>query len=551
MTKKLALISSILLFFLTFLLFALSNTPPNADTLVGNNAFSAMAGNNPPQFVDSISGTPVQRMDVNTNENVPVRIHLRVTDVDPDGIDFTSIVSLGGKGTIQGISLADTSFRYTPNHNIYGTDSVQVIIQDNGVPQLYDTLKIIIHIQHVNQAPIIVDNNNNQVFSVSEKIQENKAKQICLNAYDVDSNKVVISLILASPMNGTIGGYNKMCFTYTPNKDFIGNDSLVMLFSDNGSPILYNSIKVYLRIYQLNTPPVILNQQGLPSKYLLDTTAETVPLKICLNALDHENDSIKIQSLASLGGHIQIDPLSNDSLCFNATPIGLFYGNDSIEVIIKDNGYPELYDTAIIRLHVWHHNRPPEILDNNNNAVDTLFFNAFENEISHICLSISDPDNDQVAITNINTAGSKSTVSISTNDAKCLDYTPSDIIGRDKIVVTVCDNGEPPLCDSVVVIFNVVAKFIITQAMSPNEDGINDVWLIGGIERHPRNTVTIFSRWNDLVYKAQGYDNINVVWKGEYNNGHQSNNKVPDGIYFYIIEMEDGSKLSGFIVLKR
>jgi len=132
-----------------------------------------------------------------------------------------------------------------------------------------------------------------------------------------------------------------------------------------------------------------------------------------------------------------------------------------------------------------------------------------------------------------------------------LDYTPTDIIGRDKVVVTVCDNGEPSLCDSVTIIINVVPKFIISHAMSPNEDRINDTWLIGGIERHPRNTVTIFSRWNDLVYKAQGYDNNNVVWKGEFNNGSGSNNKAPDGTYYYIIELEDGSKLSGFIILKR
>ena len=360
-----------------------------------------------------------------------------------------------------------------------------------------------------------------------------------------------ISFVSTLPWHGTLVAFTKMCFTYTPNTNFIGSDSLVLLFNDTIPPIVSNSIKVYLRIYKSNTPPVILNQQGLPSKYLLDTTAETVPLKICLNTSDKENDSIKIQSVASLKGHTQIDLLSNDSLCFNATPIGLFYGNDSLQVIIRDNGYPVMYDTAIIHLHVWHHNRPPVVLDNNNNAADTLLLSTIESELLPICLSISDPDNDQVAITNINTAGSKGTVSISTNDAKCLDYTPTDIIGRDKVVVTVCDNGEPSLCDSVTIIINVVPKFIISHAMSPNEDRINDTWLIGGIERHPRNTVTIFSRWNDLVYKAQGYDNNNVVWKGEFNNGSGSNNKAPDGTYYYIIELEDGSKLSGFIILKR
>jgi gliding motility-associated-like protein len=386
---------------------------------------------------------------------------------------------------------------------------------------------------------------------VSEKIQQNVTKQICLNAYDADSNKVLISRILRDPEHGTPSGYKNMCFNYTPYNNFVGLDSLEVFFNDKGSPICYDSIKVYLRVYQTNTPPAILDQQGSPAKYLLDTTAETVPIKICLNATDKENDSIKITSVASLGGHTQIDFLSNDSLCFNATPIGLFHGNDSIQVIIGDNGFPVMYDTAIIRLHIWHPNRPPVIADNNSNAADTLFFIAYEGELLPICLSVSDPDSDKVAITNINTAGSNDSVSVSTNNANCLDYTPYGVTGRRRLVVTVCDNGEPSLCNSVVIIINVMPKFIISQAMSPNGDGINDTWQIAGIERHPNNTVTIFSRWNDVVYKAKGYDNVSVVWRGESNNSNVSNNKVPDGTYFYIIELEDGSKKSGFIVVKR
>jgi gliding motility-associated-like protein len=131
-----------------------------------------------------------------------------------------------------------------------------------------------------------------------------------------------------------------------------------------------------------------------------------------------------------------------------------------------------------------------------------------------------------------------------------MDY-ESHSTGKDEIVVTVCDNGIPSRCDSAIVFIHILPRLIIAQGISPNGDGLNDTWIIAGIERHPNNTVTICSRWGDVVYKVEGYDNVNVVWKGEVNIGSTSDSKAPEGTYFYMVELEDGSKISGFIVLKR
>jgi gliding motility-associated-like protein len=132
----------------------------------------------------------------------------------------------------------------------------------------------------------------------------------------------------------------------------------------------------------------------------------------------------------------------------------------------------------------------------------------------------------------------------------CFNYTPANgFLGKEVIFVQVCDNGVPSMCDTVVVTMDVIPRFVFSQVISPNGDNINDTWVIEGLQRFPHNKVIIFSRWGDIVYKATGYDNENVVWKGEYNNGKSS--IVPDGTYFYIIELGNGSKLSGFIVLNR
>src|ERR1035437_4507586 len=299
--------------------------------------YMVRAANSPPQFVDSVSGTPIQSLNLQTNEDVPLRIHLHVNDSDPDGLSFTSVTSLLGQGTVQSISLTDTSFWYVPKLHNYGKDTVNVIINDHGLPPLYDTLNVIVTIVHINHSPVILDYANNPITSLIDSIPGNGTKQICLNAFDIDGDKVVISYIAASPSNGTISGIKNMCLTYQPNNGFVGTDNMEILYCDNGSPVLFNSITIHLKVFKPNTPPVVQDQLGNHITSISDTTPETVPLKICLNAADPQNDSIKIYSVQSIGNHVRIDSLVDHNLCFYATPMGSFFGNNNLKVVIADN----------------------------------------------------------------------------------------------------------------------------------------------------------------------------------------------------------------------
>ncbi len=516
----------------------------------GNKYLDRIA-NNPPQFVDSVSAIPIQSINFQTNEDIPLRIHLRVQDADADGLSFTSVTSLLGKGTIQSISLTDTSFWYVPKFHTYGKDTVKVIINDHGLPPLYDTLNVIVTIVHINHSPVVLDNANNPITSLIDSIPGNGTKQICLNSFDIDGDKVVISYIASSPSNGTISGIKNMCLTYQPNNGFVGTDNMDILYCDNGSPVLFNSITIHLKVFKPNTPPVIQDQLGNHITSISDTTPETVPLKICLNASDPQNDSIKIYNVLSEGNHLQIDSLDRGKFCFYATPIGSFFGNDNLKVVIADNGYPVMYDSLIIHINVSHQNQAPEFLDPFQKITDTLYFDAYEKEPMQICLPVFDPEHDKVKITNINNTSSNGTVSFSDADSTCLNWISPSFTSTHKLMVTVCDNGTPSRCDSAIVFIHVLPRFIISQGISPNGDGFNDSWQILGIERHPLNTVQIFNQWGNLVYKVSGYDNINVVWTGETNTGHVSDSKASDGTYFYMIELEDGSKMNGFIILKR
>jgi gliding motility-associated-like protein len=91
----------------------------------------------------------------------------------------------------------------------------------------------------------------------------------------------------------------------------------------------------------------------------------------------------------------------------------------------------------------------------------------------------------------------------------------------------------------------------IPQGFSPDGDGINDRFVIPGIEEYPDNEFTVFNRWGDKVFYMKGYDNS---WDGTPSAGLMNigRDKLVQGTYFYILEYHKDEKkaVNGFIVIK-
>jgi gliding motility-associated-like protein len=82
----------------------------------------------------------------------------------------------------------------------------------------------------------------------------------------------------------------------------------------------------------------------------------------------------------------------------------------------------------------------------------------------------------------------------------------------------------------------------IVNSFSPNGDGINDVWLIEGLDKFLFSEVQVFDRGGRRVFLSRDPD---IGWDGSHNG-----QMLPTGTYYYVLKIEDREQLrKGFINL--
>lgn len=104
----------------------------------------------------------------------------------------------------------------------------------------------------------------------------------------------------------------------------------------------------------------------------------------------------------------------------------------------------------------------------------------------------------------------------------------------DSVQVKIDSSGR---CDSL----------IIYNGFSPNDDWLNDTWIIDGIRNFKTNEVFIFNRWGNRVNYFENYNNKDIVWDGYSGGGHY----LPDGTYYYLIKLPDKPPYKGWVQLTR
>jgi len=158
---------------------------------------------------------------------------LSSADSDPEGLALhVATTPLIGPehGTL--VIQADGKFTYTPNENYHGMDTVRVSVCDGGSIPACSNMDIIFTISPVNDAPVLSDN------VVSADRNGEATGNILIDDADPDGTALIVNTSpVTPPSHGTIVVDAEGNYTYVPDKNFIGDDLVVLEVCDSGDPL--------------------------------------------------------------------------------------------------------------------------------------------------------------------------------------------------------------------------------------------------------------------------------------------------------------------------
>ncbi|MDZ7649706.1 MAG: gliding motility-associated C-terminal domain-containing protein [Cytophagales bacterium] len=130
-----------------------------------------------------------------------------------------------------------------------------------------------------------------------------------------------------------------------------------------------------------------------------------------------------------------------------------------------------------------------------------------------------------------------------------IDYGQTPFSGTEHLTLRICDTEGA--CTEQEITIDMAGDITVYNAISPNNDGLNDIFYIQYINlvsETQKNKVTIYNRWGNNVFEVEDYNNDTNVFKGLNQNGGE----LPSGTYFYKIEYTNSQPTkTGYIVIKR
>lgn len=315
----------------------------------------------------------------NTLVDIPVSGNVITNDFDPDGDNISVNPTPLVDPTNGTVTLASTGvYTYTPDPGFTGTDSFVYILCDDGNPSLCDTALVAIKVIETtldNDPPVA----NPDAYVTIENIP--LTDNILINDADPDGDNIILNTTpLSGPNNGSVTILAGGTLTYTPDLDFIGQDTLSYYICDDGVPSLCDTTTVIITVLPdrngpENDPPFAGDDAAL--------TPVNVPVsgEILSNDFDPNGDNIVVQ-LPQVSGPANGSVVLNLDGTYTYTPNTDYIGPDQFVYQICDDGVPSLCATATVYITVypgpyieWEVTEP---LCNGdaNGAIDITVFNA-------------------------------------------------------------------------------------------------------------------------------------------------------------------------------
>jgi ELWxxDGT repeat protein len=240
----------------------------NVSLALGANAFTVratdLAGNirTIPQTITRVSSVANQFPLLNTIGNRAIGegqpLSFTATASDPDaGQTLTFSLDNGTSGLVPaGASINPTTgvFAWTPSEvQGPGTVAFDVVVTDNGSPNLSDRETITVTVGEVNQQPTL-DPITAQTVTAGQLLSFTAVG----SDGDVPANTLTYSLQGTVPAGASINPTTG-AFTWTPTAGQVGPHSLTLRVTDNGSPTLFAEQTVSITVSSVNQAPIAVN----------------------------------------------------------------------------------------------------------------------------------------------------------------------------------------------------------------------------------------------------------------------------------------------------
>ncbi|WP_059678573.1 Ig-like domain-containing protein [Vibrio harveyi] len=409
--------------------------------------------------VNPVNDAPVAVNDtVSTDEDTAVTIDVLANDSDPenDTLTITAASVPAEQGTV---TIVDGKLEFTPAENFNGDATISYTISDG---QLTDDATVAVTVNPVNDAPVAVND--------TVSTDEDTAVTIDVLANDSDPENDTLTITAASvpAEQGTVTIVDGK-LEFTPAENFNGDATISYTISDGQ---LTDDATVAVTVNPVNDAPVAVDDTVTTDE---DTA---VTIDVLANDSDPENDTLTITA-ASVPAEQGTVAIVDGKLVF--TPAENFNGDATISYTISDG---QLTDDATVAVTVNPVNDAPVAV---NDAVSTDEDTAVTIDV---LANDSDPENDQLTITNASVPAEQGTVTIV--DGKLV-FTPAENFNGDATISYTISDGQLTDDATVAVTVNPVndAPVAVNDAVSTDEDTAVTIDVLANDSDPENDTLTI------------------------------------------------------------
>ena len=363
----------------------------------------------------------------------------------------------------------------------------------------------------------------NDTFSINKNITT--AFYVIANDYDLDGDPLTITILVSSQHGtATISGNN---IVYTPSLNYTGNDSITYIICDTTNRC--DTATVFITVIANNNPPVANDDN-----YVVQQNINTI-LAVSSNDYDPDGDALTL-TIITPPQHGMATVINTTQIFYS--PNSFYYGADTIVYVLCDNN--NLCDTAVVYIVVNGSNNPPIAADDSYSFTD-----SFSSNVLSVLSNDSDPENDTVYVTQVfdnDTLNNLGTISLESGNVM---FARSVLgCGTETFQYLVCDYQ---LCDTgnITITITCPDNIFLPQGFSPDGDGKNDKLVFTGLEYFAPATLKIFNRYGSIVYENTDYKND---WNGTY---IENDKPLPDGTYFYTLQLNDKRRYNNYLIINR